>query len=244
MRGRKHYPDHGAKENLAKELNLTISQVSKWFENVRWRFNHPEGRSRSVKSPSESAEKLVTKQENEGSYPQENVLEDVHPYYGSEYVIEYVYQTMSGAARLFDSFLMTGKYEGLAVSKCSTKKYTYATLIEEGIKIPAWFSFKFHSCCKTVNVVTDISLIKCAKIADSRQKIVAVGINYTQPRFISCLNSSFHKGVPDEAFVSYLNKWCQIGALFAAGGCRTTPNTMKDICRAPPHRSSYFTLDN
>ncbi|KAI7755387.1 hypothetical protein M8C21_013983, partial [Ambrosia artemisiifolia] len=61
----KHYPDHGAKENLAKELNLTISQVTKWFENARWRFNHPEGRSRSVKSPSEPAEKLATKQENE-----------------------------------------------------------------------------------------------------------------------------------------------------------------------------------
>ncbi|KAI3827959.1 hypothetical protein L1987_02048 [Smallanthus sonchifolius] len=59
-----HYPDRGVRENLVKELNLTHSQVSKWFENARWRFNHPEGRTILVKSPLEPAEKLITKQAN------------------------------------------------------------------------------------------------------------------------------------------------------------------------------------
>ncbi|KAJ0533338.1 putative transcription factor homeobox-WOX family [Helianthus annuus] len=59
-----HYPDHDGRENLAKELNLTYNQVSKWFENARWRFNHPEGRAKSVKSPLKPAEKVATKQEN------------------------------------------------------------------------------------------------------------------------------------------------------------------------------------
>ncbi|KAF5814113.1 putative chromatin remodeling & transcription regulator Homeodomain-PHD family [Helianthus annuus] len=46
-----HYPDRTVRENLVKELNLTHSQVSKWFGNARWSFNHPEGRTKIVKSP-------------------------------------------------------------------------------------------------------------------------------------------------------------------------------------------------
>ncbi|KAI3702362.1 hypothetical protein L6452_28098 [Arctium lappa] len=85
------YPDRNARENLAKELNLTHTQVSKWFENARWSFNHPGKRSKAGKlqpEPSTSmatenaaghktvekkqpnkacAEKLVTKQANETS---------------------------------------------------------------------------------------------------------------------------------------------------------------------------------
>ncbi|KAL6525948.1 hypothetical protein OROHE_015472 [Orobanche hederae] len=34
------YPVRAVKENLAKELGITIQQVSKWFENARWSFNH------------------------------------------------------------------------------------------------------------------------------------------------------------------------------------------------------------
>ncbi|KAK1418243.1 hypothetical protein QVD17_27386 [Tagetes erecta] len=59
-----HYPDRGARENLVKELNLTDCQVSKWFENARWRFNHPEGHNKLAKSPLKPAENVVTKQAN------------------------------------------------------------------------------------------------------------------------------------------------------------------------------------
>ncbi|KAI3805026.1 hypothetical protein L1987_27022 [Smallanthus sonchifolius] len=62
-----HYPDRAARENLVKELNLTHSQVSKWFGNARWSFNHPEGRKKTVKSPSKPAENLTTKQANEAT---------------------------------------------------------------------------------------------------------------------------------------------------------------------------------
>lgn len=34
------YPDRKVKESLTKELNLTLNQVSKWFENARRSFNH------------------------------------------------------------------------------------------------------------------------------------------------------------------------------------------------------------
>ncbi|KAI3445923.1 hypothetical protein Pfo_002588 [Paulownia fortunei] len=34
------YPERAVKENLAKELGLTIQQVTKWFENARWSFHH------------------------------------------------------------------------------------------------------------------------------------------------------------------------------------------------------------
>lgn len=35
------YPDRATKESLAKELELTFQQVSKWFDNARWSFNNP-----------------------------------------------------------------------------------------------------------------------------------------------------------------------------------------------------------
>lgn len=44
-----------------------------------------------------------------------------------------------------------------------------------------------------MNVVSGDSLIECARIADSCQKVVAVGINCTPPRFISGLIQSIKK---------------------------------------------------
>ncbi|KAA8545804.1 hypothetical protein F0562_020745 [Nyssa sinensis] len=35
------YPERATKENLAKELGITLQQVSKWFGNARWSFRHP-----------------------------------------------------------------------------------------------------------------------------------------------------------------------------------------------------------
>ncbi|KAJ9159462.1 hypothetical protein P3X46_024969 [Hevea brasiliensis] len=34
------YPNRTTKESLAKELGITFRQVTKWFENARWSFNH------------------------------------------------------------------------------------------------------------------------------------------------------------------------------------------------------------
>ncbi|EEF34865.1 homeobox protein HAT3.1 [Ricinus communis] len=34
------YPDRDRKEHLAEELGITYQQVTKWFENARWSFNH------------------------------------------------------------------------------------------------------------------------------------------------------------------------------------------------------------
>ncbi|KAI3749414.1 hypothetical protein L2E82_20026 [Cichorium intybus] len=142
----------------------------------------------------------------------------------------------------------------------------FAELLEEGIKIPAWFSFNSKD---GVNVVSGDSLTECAKIADSCKKVVAVGINCTPPRFISGLIQTIKKvtskpiliypnsgetydaeikqwvnntGVADEDFVSYVNKWCEIGASLVGGCCRTTPNTIKAICRTLPARSASLSL--
>ncbi|XP_024962997.1 homocysteine S-methyltransferase 2-like [Cynara cardunculus var. scolymus] len=67
----------------------------------------------------------------------------------------------------------------------------FAELLEEGINIPAWFSFNSKD---GVNVVSGDSLTECAKIVDSCQKVVAIGINCTPPRFISGLIQTIKKG--------------------------------------------------
>ncbi|KAK7336778.1 hypothetical protein VNO77_17326 [Canavalia gladiata] len=132
----------------------------------------------------------------------------------------------------------------------------YAQLLEEeDIKIPAWFSFNSKD---GINVVSGDSLVECSSIAESCNNVVAVGINCTPPRFIHDLIVLLKKvttkpvviypnsgetydadlkewvqntGVTDEDFVSYVNKWCELGASLVGGCCRTTPATIRGIFR-------------
>ncbi|KAH7661486.1 homocysteine S-methyltransferase protein [Dioscorea alata] len=132
----------------------------------------------------------------------------------------------------------------------------YAELLEESnINIPAWFSFNSKD---GVCTVSGDSIIECASIADSCDKVVAVGINCTPPRFIHGLILLIQKvtqkpiliypnsgetydaskkewvastGVSDEGFVSYIKKWQEAGASLIGGCCRTTPDTIRAISR-------------
>ncbi|KAL1832823.1 hypothetical protein DCAR_0102842 [Daucus carota subsp. sativus] len=138
----------------------------------------------------------------------------------------------------------------------------FAQLLEDKcITIPAWFAFNSKD---GINVVSGDSLTDCATVADTCKKVVAVGINCTPPRFISDLITSIKKvttkpiliypnsgetydaqkkewvqntGVPDDDFVSYVNKWCEIGASLVGGCCRTTPYTIRGIYRTLASRS-------
>ncbi|KAL5561724.1 hypothetical protein UlMin_031471 [Ulmus minor] len=130
----------------------------------------------------------------------------------------------------------------------------YAELLEEeNISIPAWFAFNSKD---GVNVVSGDSILECSAIAESCKKVVAIGINCTPPRFIHGLISSIAKvttkpilvypnsgesydankkewvqntGVSVDDFVSYVNKWIEVGASLVGGCCRTTPDTIRAI---------------
>ncbi|XP_071719933.1 homocysteine S-methyltransferase 2-like [Rutidosis leptorrhynchoides] len=140
----------------------------------------------------------------------------------------------------------------------------FAELLDEGINIPAWFAFNSKD---GVNVVSGDSLAECTAVADSCNKVVAVGINCTPPRYISGLISTIkevttkpiliypnsgesynaqikqwvkNSGVRDEDFVSYVNTWCEMGASLIGGCCRTTPDTIRAIHKILPSRSAAF----
>ncbi|XP_051127926.1 homocysteine S-methyltransferase 3-like isoform X2 [Andrographis paniculata] len=132
----------------------------------------------------------------------------------------------------------------------------YAELLEEKtINVPAWFSF---TCKDDTNVVSGDSIEDCASIADSCEKVVAVGINCTAPRHVHGLIKSIRKatkkpilvypnsgetydavkkewmpstGNGDKDFVSYVGKWRVAGAALIGGCCRTTPNTIRAISK-------------
>ncbi|KAG7992018.1 hypothetical protein I3843_02G106900 [Carya illinoinensis] len=74
-------------------------------------------------------------------------------------------------------------------NKLEAKAYA-ALLEEEGIEIPAWFSFNSKD---GINVVSGDPISECASIADSCKKVVAVGVNCTPPRFIHGLVASIRK---------------------------------------------------
>ncbi|KAA3482445.1 homeobox protein HAT3.1-like isoform X1 [Gossypium australe] len=59
------YPDRATKERLGKELDMTVRQVSKWFENARWSFNHPT-------SNQETAAKRVAENAITSAVPKKN----------------------------------------------------------------------------------------------------------------------------------------------------------------------------
>ncbi|KAK3013774.1 hypothetical protein RJ639_010133 [Escallonia herrerae] len=143
----------------------------------------------------------------------------------------------------------------------------FAKILEEDdIRIPAWFSFNSKD---GVNVVSGDSLLECAGVAESCRKVVAVGINCTPPRYIHGLILSIKKvtskpiliypnsgesydpeqkvwvqntGVSDEDFISYVNKWCEVGASLVGGCCRTTPKTIRAIYRTFANRPAASSL--
>ncbi|XP_041003468.1 homocysteine S-methyltransferase 3-like [Juglans microcarpa x Juglans regia] len=134
----------------------------------------------------------------------------------------------------------------------------YAELLEEeGMEIPAWFSFNSKD---GTNVVSGDPIAECTSIADSCKQVVSVGINCTPPRFIHGLITSMRKLTSkpvliypnsgetydgqtkqwvkssgddvDEDFVTYIGKWREAGASLFGGCCRTTPKTIRGISRA------------
>ncbi|KAK9201625.1 hypothetical protein WN944_016831 [Citrus x changshan-huyou] len=120
----------------------------------------------------------------------------------------------------------------------------YAELLEEeNIKIPAWFSFNSKD---GVNVVSGDSLLECASIAESCKRVTAkpILIYPNSGEFYDADRKEWvqNTGVSDEDFVSYVSKWCEVGASLVGGCCRTTPNTIKGIYRTLSNRSSVLSL--
>lgn len=182
---------------------------------------------------------------------------------GSEYVGDYgdavTVQTLKDFHRERVKILVEAGADLIAFETIPNKleAQAYAELLEEeGIEIPAWFSF---SCKDESNVVSGDSIFECASIADSCKQVVAVGVNCTAPRFIQGLISSIKKatskpvlvypnsgetyiaesnqwvkssGDAEDDFVPYINKWRAAGASLFGGCCRTTPNTIKGIAEA------------
>ncbi|KAG6486039.1 hypothetical protein ZIOFF_054609 [Zingiber officinale] len=67
-------------------------------------------------------------------------------------------------------------------------------LLECDTKIPAWFSFTSKD---GINVVSGDSMAECVSLADSCNKVVAIRINCTAPRFIHNLILSIKKVIED-----------------------------------------------
>ncbi|KAG6515799.1 hypothetical protein ZIOFF_026229 [Zingiber officinale] len=67
-------------------------------------------------------------------------------------------------------------------------------LLECDTKISSWFSFTSKD---GINVVSGDSMAECVSLADSCNKVVAIGINCTAPRFIHNLILSIKKVIED-----------------------------------------------
>ncbi|KAG6537923.1 hypothetical protein ZIOFF_003026 [Zingiber officinale] len=77
----------------------------------------------------------------------------------------------------------------LAKTEIQNRAYV-ELLLECDTKISAWFSFTSKD---GINVVSGDSMAECVSLADSCNKVVAIGINCTAPRFIHNLILSIKK---------------------------------------------------
>ncbi|KAF5176332.1 Homocysteine s-methyltransferase, partial [Thalictrum thalictroides] len=87
------------------------------------------------------------------------------------------------------------------ITTCHHNSMSFAfaeLLVEDGINIPAWFTFNSKD---GVNVVSGDSVVECASIDESCEKAVAVGINCNPPRFIGGLILSIQKSCVMEVAV-------------------------------------------
>ena len=124
-------------------------------------------------------------------------------------------------------------------------------LVDETPDIYAWFSF---SCRDGVRISDGTTIAECAALLAGHERVAAVGINCTPPRFIPDLiravtavtdkpvvvypNSGetydpatkrwLGESVPAE-FGTYSREWRKLGAALLGGCCRTTPDHIRQI---------------
>ena len=128
-------------------------------------------------------------------------------------------------------------------------------LEEENVQIPAWICF---TSVDGENAPSGESFQECLETLNKSNNICAVGINCAPPQFMDNLIRKFSK-LTQKAIVVYPNsgevwdgkakkwlpsqcfgdaefemfatKWRDLGAKLIGGCCRTTPSTIKAICR-------------
>lgn len=126
-----------------------------------------------------------------------------------------------------------------------------ARLLDETPGVYAWFSF---SCRDAIYISDGTSIADCAAFLTDFDRVAAVGINCTPPRFIPDLirevtavtdkpvivypNSGetydpvakrwLGESVPSE-FGTYSREWRKLGAGLIGGCCRTTPDHIRQI---------------
>jgi homocysteine S-methyltransferase len=174
---------------------------------------------------------------------------------GSEY---------TGAYDLGEAGLLEFHYErwallagsGADILACETipsfaEARALARLLEETLGIYAWFSF---SCRDGVRISDGTPIAECASYLSVSERVVAIGVNCTPPRFIPDLiravaavtdkpivvypNSGetydpvakhwLGESVPSE-FGTYSREWRKLGAGLIGGCCRTTPAHIRQI---------------
>ncbi|KAL2460302.1 Homeobox protein HAT3.1 [Abeliophyllum distichum] len=71
------YPERAEKDKLAKELELTIQQVAKWFENTRWSFNHrPQMELKKTETDSKEGTSLYQGNEKQPELESDSITKD------------------------------------------------------------------------------------------------------------------------------------------------------------------------
>jgi len=133
-------------------------------------------------------------------------------------------------------------------------------LLRESPGVSAWISFS----CRDGTLVSDgTPLAECAALCAAEERIIAVGVNCTPPRFIDSLVEEARRGAPDLPVVVYPNSgevwnpqargwtgsaeaidfaraavgWYERGAEIIGGCCRTHPGHIRELARVFPDRS-------
>lgn len=134
---------------------------------------------------------------------------------------------------------------------CPEEAMALIALLREFPLAKAWLSF---SCRNETSVSDGSDFSRCAALANHSEQIVAVGVNCTDPRFISSLiqiaipvchkpilvypnkgdiwdaaNKCWIPGKDQPDFVESAQGWLDAGAAGIGGCCRTTPKDIRNL---------------
>jgi homocysteine S-methyltransferase len=137
---------------------------------------------------------------------------------------------------------------------CPEEAIALIRLLKEFPGVKAWISFS----CKNEKEVCDGSgFAECASLANESEQVIAVGINCTDPRYVTAL---IHKGIEASSkpvivypnrgdrwdavnkcwipgnnisdFTAFALEWFRAGAKIIGGCCRTSPEDISKIKQA------------
>uniref|UniRef100_A0A1J3FWQ9 Homocysteine S-methyltransferase 1 n=1 Tax=Noccaea caerulescens TaxID=107243 RepID=A0A1J3FWQ9_NOCCA len=230
-----------SKSLLQKSVKLTVEARDKFWDKVSKTSGHSYNRALVAASIGSYGAYLADGSEYSGNYGEKVSLDKLKDFHRRRLQV-----LVEAGPDLLAFETIPNKLEAQACVEL---------LEEENVQIPAWICF---TSVDGEKAASGESFEECLEALNKSNNVYAVGINCAPPQFIESLipklskltkkaivvypnsgevwDGKAKKWLPsqcfgDDEFQMFATKWRDLGAKLIGGCCRTTPSTIKAICR-------------